>query len=355
MVKYKAKLHQKDSTEDGFLKIENEKLIFYNEKIEINIKKSEISVRKNETGAFFISKTGDDAFKFSTEEYSILRDDFFKTNVEKIQRASSIHRHKKWVNIFLFGILGSILIVIGILIFFRKNIVDSVVAKIPTSVEEKIGRSYIEQMKKNSELDTSTILNDSLNLRINTLLKSINIQYDLKIYISNSEEVNAFALPGGHIVFNKGLLKMAASWEEVLGVAAHEAAHMTEKHHLRGLVSKFGVFNLLRLFIGDGGAMHDLILTSGAKLDELANSREFEEEADLKGFEYLMNAKINPEGMKIFFTKLDKLKDNHKVPEFMNTHPSTSARIDIIDNMLKESGNNKFIALGEYEPFKSNL
>ncbi|MFM2393055.1 MAG: hypothetical protein RLZZ546_1037 [Bacteroidota bacterium] len=355
MIRYTAKLFQNDIVEDGLLKIEDEKLIFFNEKTELSIHKSEIIVEKESNSSYFFSKFGDSSFKIFTAEYSILRDNFFKSNQEKSTKKIELKQQKKWATVFLLILFGLIFTFFGIIFLNRKSIVDKISQSIPKSTEEKLGQGYIFQMKNSDQLDTNKSLNDTLASKVALLLLSINKEYDIKTYISTSEDINAYALPGGHLVFNKGLLQSAHSWEEVLGVAAHEIAHITQRHHIRGVLSKFGLFTLVSMVFGDGGAVSELILTSGAKLDELAYSREFEVEADKKGFEYLSNASINPEGMRLFFTKLKDLESNTSLPEFLNTHPDTSNRIEAIKKLEATLKNQKFIILNDYQLFKSNL
>src|ERR1019366_1791783 len=65
-------------------------------------------------------------------------------------------------------------------------------------------------------------------------------QRDLKFYISDDPEPNAFALPGGHVVVNTGLLQMADQPEELLGVLAHELAHQTKRHAMRRNIAAAG-------------------------------------------------------------------------------------------------------------------
>ena len=125
----------------------------------------------------------------------------------------------------------------------------------------------------------------------------------MEFFIIEADEVNAFALPGGKIVIHSGLLTRAESWEEVAGVLSHEIAHVTQRHHIRGVISKLGVFTIVSFLIGDGTAVAATISEMGGQLESLAYSRSFEKEADNKGWDFLEQANINPEGMIVFFQK----------------------------------------------------
>jgi beta-barrel assembly-enhancing protease len=159
------------------------------------------------------------------------------------------------------------------------------------------------------------------------------------------------------LVFNSELLKKAESWEEVLGVASHEIAHVTQQHHARGILSRVGVFTIVSLLLGDGSALTDLVFGAGASLESLSYSRDFETESDLKGFEYLMNAKVNPKGLRTFFAKLEEENKIAKnIPEFISTHPSNTNRIEDIRKLEKLKENQiVFRQLDDYKVFKDLL
>ena len=91
------------------------------------------------------------------------------------------------------------------------------------------------------------IIKDSiLNLEVNQLGKKVtqsveNSDFKFNFYIIEDTILNAFALPGGNVVIHSGLILRADNAEEVLGVLGHEIAHVTQRHHARGLISQMGM------------------------------------------------------------------------------------------------------------------
>lgn len=152
-------------------------------------------------------------------------------------------------------------------------------------------------------------------------------------HISKNPELNAFALPGGHIVFTTGMLLSAQMPEEILGVAAHEMAHVTQRHITRSMMSAIGLWGSIQLFFGDVGGVAALLLHQGNFLLNHSFSRENESEADKVGFDYLVASNIDPRGLEKFFKRLldqhdpkGDLKKVEKYTVWLSTHPATESR-----------------------------
>ena len=148
----------------------------------------------------------------------------------------------------------------------------------------------------------------------------------LEFHLAERPDINAFAAPGGVVVVNSGLLKKAASAEEVAGVLAHEIAHVELRHSLRQIVRSAG----LRVIFGALAGDYDALGGWAAQLGELKFSRDAEREADRRGLERLAEARIDPAGMLRFFETLEKAEAGApaaKVPAVLSTHPATKERI----------------------------
>jgi predicted Zn-dependent protease len=196
------------------------------------------------------------------------------------------------------------------------------------------------------------------------LQNSVNdTNFKFKYYIVEDSELNAFALPGGHVVIHSGLILNADSYEELAGVLAHELSHVTLRHHARGLINNIGVMAILGGVIGDGEEFLGSILYGGAQLSLLKHSRDLEEESDEQGWEYLLKAGIDPKGMISFFRKLEKEHEEVKlgkeadaIMSFMSTHPETKERIKILEQKLSETTSIKFSPVKEdFNLFKEKL
>lgn len=147
--------------------------------------------------------------------------------------------------------------------------------------------------------------------------------YTYHFHVAIAPEINAFALPGGHIVVNTGLLAAADSAEEVAGVLAHEISHVEQRHTLRNLVLALGWRAFLGIVLGDYSASHWGNLA--AHLGSLSYSRKLEIEADREGLEILQRANISPHGMETFFQKLAQRQD--ALPALLSSHPADEDRL----------------------------
>jgi predicted Zn-dependent protease len=147
--------------------------------------------------------------------------------------------------------------------------------------------------------------------------------------VIDSKEVNAFALPGGPIFFYTGLLDRMKYEDEVAAVMAHELIHVRREHwaYQQRDANKANIGFLLG---GLFGVKRDT-LRAGALLyttmSELPFSRKHENESDAFGFETMVKAGYNPEGMVLMFETLKSASRGGKPPEFLSTHPDDGNRI----------------------------
>src|SRR5262249_53957902 len=151
------------------------------------------------------------------------------------------------------------------------------------------------------------------------------------IKVVDSAEVNAFALPGGFLYVNRGLLEAADNEAEVAGVIAHEVSHVAARHGMEQ-ASKGELFNYLSIppifFGGIGGYAIRQGLGLAVPLSFVKFSRGAEKEADRLGAQYMWAAGYDPNALITFFEKL-QAKDKKKpgtLSELFNTHPTTSSR-----------------------------
>ncbi|MEI6075440.1 MAG: M48 family metallopeptidase [Verrucomicrobiota bacterium] len=126
----------------------------------------------------------------------------------------------------------------------------------------------------------------------------------LQFYISPGLP-NAFALPGGRIVVTAGLLNLLDQPEELLGVLAHESAHIAQHHAFQHMIAGRGPMYLLEILTGGQDKALNLMAFPSELLIYESFSQQYEREADAYGWDYLVAAKINPHGM---IDALNKLK-----------------------------------------------
>jgi len=154
---------------------------------------------------------------------------------------------------------------------------------------------------------------------------------EIKIYDLNI--LNAFALPGGRIVITKQLIDAARSGDEVAGVLGHEIGHVYHRHSEAQLIRAMGIELLLKIASGGGE-----IGSFAGILAILQYSRDAEREADDFAQKTLVNAAIDPLGLKRFFEEIKKLEGSGSsgggffdtMGDMMSTHPVTDERIEAI-------------------------
>ena len=206
--------------------------------------------------------------------------------------------------------------------------------------EVKLGRKFADKIETklqfHRDLSITAYIND-LGQRLVSHSKRQNINYHFKVV--NAEEVNAFAIPGGYVYVNLGLIRFADTEAELAGVMAHEVGHVVGKHGMKQLTKQYGLAALAQLLLGkDPGRLEELatqVVTSGFLLKY---SREAEREADLLATKKMHSAGINPAGMANFFEKLLSAEKRQptKVEQLISTHPGTSERITNVRQQIQQ-------------------
>jgi beta-barrel assembly-enhancing protease len=195
-----------------------------------------------------------------------------------------------------------------------------IVEHIPPSWEEKLGDAVELEPVWGPRCTTaagSAVL-DRLTRR---LVKGAEPPFPITVIVRDSAIVNAYALPGGHIVLLRGLLAQAESPDEVAGVLAHELTHTIKRHPMQALVANSGLALLIEVTLGNGtGASLGYLLTS------LHYSRAMEAEADDGAVHLLQHAGIGTAGFAAFFERMEKRAIGPKLP-YLSTHPQDKDRL----------------------------
>ncbi|MDI6402270.1 M48 family metallopeptidase, partial [Balneolaceae bacterium ANBcel3] len=175
------------------------------------------------------------------------------------------------------------------------------------------------------------VKNDSLRAVTEQLFFTICEHNDIdpesiSLHLFESPTINAFVIPGNHIILFTGLIEYTKSAEELAGVIAHELAHIQENHLEDRLVKLIGI-NVLIFASGlDAGAylIAELIRTLAAT----AFTRDQEREADLAAVEYLHKAGMAPDHLAVFMLRLSKEESTSGVslPVWLKTHPDSRSR-----------------------------
>lgn len=158
-------------------------------------------------------------------------------------------------------------------------------------------------------------------------------KYDIQILKSPIE--NAFALPGGKITVFSATVQKAKSYEELVGILAHEVGHVERRHGMQQLSQYMTLRLVLTLAFGmtDDGGIISVAADAGALLLLLKNSRDHERDADAFAAKKLAEAGISSKAIREFFERINKEYKSEmvKVPDFVQTHPADDERIKFFE------------------------
>ncbi|HEY9170614.1 MAG TPA: M48 family metallopeptidase [Lutibacter sp.] len=204
------------------------------------------------------------------------------------------------------------------------------IEKITDKTEEKLGELFWEIFQKTERENVNPFVVSSVDSIVTKICSANKIDRELiKIHILNKEDINAFALPNGHLIVYSGLILNSDNQEELSGVISHEIAHIQLNHVMKKLVKEVGLSVLISMTTGNGGS--EIIKETAKLLSSSAFDRNLEKEADIKAVDYLVKASINPEPFANFLYKLsDKENEATKYLTWISTHPESKERAEYI-------------------------
>ena len=218
----------------------------------------------------------------------------------------------------------------------------------PLSEAEEIdvGQTAAAEIEKGLQLLTDDVVTSyisSLGQALAARSERSSLTYTFKVV--DSSEINAFALPGGFIYVNRGLIEAAGNEDELAGVLGHEIGHVVARHGAeqvqRAAYANLGL-SLLGAILGDGaGARIGQVAAEMATAGTFMRfTRDAEREADRLGATNVAAAGHNPRGMITFFEKLGALRDGqaNAVERFFASHPQPDERIANIEDLLGSLG-----------------
>jgi predicted Zn-dependent protease len=197
--------------------------------------------------------------------------------------------------------------------------------------EQQLGQQFAKELESQTRVLTDPVITEYVNRVGQQLVRHSDAQVPFIIKVLDSDEVNAFALPGGYFYVNSGLILAADNEAELAGVMAHEIAHVAARHATKN-ATKSQIWNLVSLpmvFVGGpAGMIIRQVAGLAVPMTFLKFSRDAEREADLLGLEYEYAAGYDPSALVDFF---EKLEARHKKQNFIGkafaTHPMNEDRI----------------------------
>ncbi|MCX8020999.1 MAG: M48 family metallopeptidase [Chitinophagaceae bacterium] len=250
-------------------------------------------------------------------------------------------RHKPWHKkrnarewmrnlLLIVGLFGGIFLLYLLIVPWLS---EKMAGRVSIKTEEQFGDAVYDALGVSANADTVA------GAYLNEFFKAMEVPtpYQIRISVSNSDVVNAFALPGGRIVVYKTLLQKINSYEELAALLSHEFVHVQNRHSTKSIFRRLGSRIFLGLLFGRFGSVAAVLADHADNLKSLKYSRRLEKEADLEGLKILLDRKINPKGFVDLFENLKKSAPANALPEFLNSHPDLDDRMAYIREHSKNA------------------
>jgi len=214
--------------------------------------------------------------------------------------------------------------------------------------EVKIGRRFYRHLLSRGLVETHPLLDRYINDLGARLLSVLDHRVrNYRFFIVRDGSINAFALPGGYIGVNVGLILRAQSEHQLASVLAHEIAHVRLRHGIKLMekaegVNSAAIATVLAGILAGGGDLSAALIfggTAGSQQTMINYTRDFEYEADRLGINLLQGAEFDGRGMVEFFRILGQLSGNSEIQniEYLRTHPVSTNRISETEARLRPS------------------
>ena len=205
-----------------------------------------------------------------------------------------------------------------------------------------MGRAYSQQVEHGAKMVQDPVVSEYINRLGQNLVRNSDAKVPFTIKVIDTDEINAFALPGGFFYVNSGLILAADNEAELAGVMAHEIGHVAACHVAREQ-TRSNIVNLASIpliFVPGGWAVYEgtqAALSIGVPLTFMKFSRNFEAEADFLGMEYMYKAGYDPQSFISFFEKIEaqEKKKPGTLAKAFSSHPMTPDRVESAQKEMK--------------------
>ncbi|MGB6431120.1 MAG: M48 family metallopeptidase, partial [Candidatus Acidiferrales bacterium] len=235
------------------------------------------------------------------------------------------------------------------------------------SIESEIalGKQAAQEVEKSSKLVDDPVVVDYVNRVGQRLVRNSDCKVPFTIKVIDSDEINAFALPGGFFYVNSGLILAADTEAELAGVMGHETAHVCARHGTRNAtkeqLAEFATIPLILL--GPGGwAGYGIYegLQMAIPIGFLKFSRDAEREADYLGLQYMWKAGYDPNAFVSFFEKIEAMEKRQPgtIPKLFADHPPTPDRMAAAQKEIAEilpPRDEYIVTTSEFDTVKARL
>src|SRR5215472_1321531 len=235
------------------------------------------------------------------------------------------------------------------------------------SIEREIalGKSLAQEVERSSKMIDDPVITEYVNRVGQNLVRNSDAKVPFTIKVIDSDEVNAFALPGGFFYVNSGLILRAQEEDELAGVMAHEISHVAARHGTKQ-ATKAEMIQLgsmaAMIFIPYGWAGYGIYegMNLAIPLTFLKFSRDDEREADYLGIQYMYKAGYDPNAYVTFFERIqaDEKRRPGSIPKVFSTHPPTPERIELAQKEIARilpDRDEYIVTTSEFDSVKSRL
>ena len=249
----------------------------------------------------------------------------------------------------------------------NRNVSGRIFKVLPNwvSLEKEIamGQQIAAEFEQTARLVEDPVITEYVDRVGQNIVKHSDARVPFHIKVVDTDEVNAFAFPGGYFYVNKGLVLAAENEAELAGVMAHEISHVTARH-ATARMSKgqyLQLFSLPALFVGGYWAQMGIqnALGLGLNLELMGITRESEREADQLGIQYLWNSGYDPNAFVSFFEKMQDQEKSKpgRLAGWFRTHPSTEDRImaSLDEQRFLPEKDNYVVTTSEFDRVKGRL
>jgi beta-barrel assembly-enhancing protease len=192
---------------------------------------------------------------------------------------------------------------------------------------EQLSRDIAAQIRLNNDPDVNAYVRQ-MGQRIVAQTPMANLPW--QFHVVDDPAINAFAIPGGHVYVNTGLIANADTAAELAGVMAHEISHVVARHSTEQISRQYGLSIVAGLALGQNpGQLQQIAAQIVAQGAFARFSRDAEREADELGIRFMYDANYDPRGMASMFRELLEHQKTQpgRVEAFFSTHPTTDARV----------------------------
>ena len=233
-----------------------------------------------------------------------------------------------------------------------------------TDTEIKMGKQYAMMVEQTARMVQDPVINEYVNRIGQNLVRNSDAKVPFTIKVIDSDEINAFALPGGFFYVNSGLILAADEEAELAGVMAHEIAHVAARHAMQQMtrIQYANMATIPLIFVGSWGVYEvaSMAINLALPLTFMKFSRGFESEADYLGVQYMYKTGYDPQAFISFFEKIEA-KDKKKpgtLARAFSSHPPTPDRIAKTQEEIKKilpTQPQYIVSTSEFDAVKARL